>query len=202
MKDVDDDDGSEKSDASEKSEEEEEDDDDNEEEGGKTFKYKSDFDKNGILYYIATSYGKSSYVNPHQSGKIEVKASCGLGTGQVSQFVDNQFCSAWVSASGASFILIDFKKSKIKIKKYSMKTFNQSCCYPRGWNIEGSTNDKKYDIIQKYSDSSINSSGATKTFDVKNCKKFYRFIKIHNTVQSSSNWNWGTQVEFYGQFKK
>jgi hypothetical protein len=64
--------------------------------------------------------------------------------------------------------------------------------------MKGSNNLKKFDIIQKYDDSSITTQNQLKDFKVKKCKKHYRYIRIVHRTQNSSNWNWGLQLEFYG----
>jgi len=203
LKDLSDDEDKEDNEDTESKSEEDDEEDEEDEEGGKRFKYKTDGDLKGIIYYIATNYGKSKdYSNPHNSGKVTCTASSSLGTGNISEFVDKGTLSAWVSGSNSTSLTFDFKKSSLKVDKYTLKTFNQTCCYPRGWNLEGSNDGKKFTVIQKYQDSSINSSGASKMFVVKKCSKYFKQLRITLTVQSSSNWNWGTQVEFYGKFKK
>jgi len=144
---------------------------------------------------------KKNGKNPGKNGLVEVTTSCGLGTGDKLDFVGRTQYNTWISGSGASTMTIDLKKKKIKIDRYTVRQFNQNCCYPRGWNLEGSTNDKKYDVIQKYTDTTITMADQVADYKVKKCKKYYRFIRINHNVQNSSNWNWGLQMEFYGYLK-
>jgi hypothetical protein len=70
-------------------------------------------------------------------GLVEVTASSSLGGGKLSDFCDRVQYNGWVSSSSQSDITWDFKKKKVKVNHYTVRQFNQSCCYPRGWNLEG-----------------------------------------------------------------
>jgi len=39
---------------------------------GIEFQYQNDFDQNGIIYYIGTNGGTSSFENPSLNGKVKV----------------------------------------------------------------------------------------------------------------------------------
>jgi hypothetical protein len=41
----------------------------------KRFEYQSDFDENGLLYYIGTNGGKEEWKNPIVTGKIKIEIS-------------------------------------------------------------------------------------------------------------------------------
>jgi hypothetical protein len=41
----------------------------------KRFEYQSDFDENGLLYYIGTNGGKEEWKNPVATGKVKIEIS-------------------------------------------------------------------------------------------------------------------------------
>jgi len=191
----------------------------------KKFKYVSDFDNNGIVYYLGTENGKlSSFVNPHSSGLITLNADCGVQTSySISECLSHIYSSVYYNnAQPNGWVSFDFgaKFPKIKIipTHYTIRSAGMWCLI--NWNFEGSTDGSTYDILDEHSnDSILLSSNNAHTFSLnvdkksnlsarKKTKKIgaYRYFRIKSTGIDSSNSYYVTLAgfELYGtvQFGK
>lgn len=173
------------------------------------FIYQSDFDDNGIIHYIGCQDKKfkTNYSNPASNGMISVSP---FGNTKVNGNINDLFSrwtslDLWLSATKQSAFIIDFKNYSLSITHYTIRSFSQTCCYLRNWNLEGSNDNLTWNILSQHvepTNVSLPTPNATKTFQVSNKKEFYRYIRIHQIAQNSSNWNFGLGgIEFYGYLK-
>lgn len=177
--------------------------------GGITFKYQSDFDENGIFYYIATRGKKQKWSNPMSANLLKVEGwqNDGIGTGQLYYFFQRETNDdLWLSCSKSAAYVIDLgEHRKAKVNYYTYKHFAQNCCYPRLWNFEASNDKENWDILTKHDEpnnESFSSANQVKSFPVPKCTKFYRYFRVLNVGQNSSNHNFGIGgFEIYGKFK-
>ena len=105
------------------------------------FEYNSDFDENGLLYFIGTDYGlKSSWTNPAEKGIVEVDSSSlykysepltHLG-GRIAVYCKTKdIPNSWMKG--------DLKNIKIRLTQYTLRHFDFMDRYAlRYWNLEGS----------------------------------------------------------------
>jgi hypothetical protein len=111
----------------------------------------------------------------------------------------------WLSANGPCAYNINLKSWSARVNKYTMRHFDQNCCYPRKWNFEGSNDGSNWDILREHEDlhnGLFRSKGESKSFDV-DCKVYYQYFRIVNLLENSSNWNFGVSgFEMYGYLKK
>lgn len=176
--------------------------------GGVNCKYQSDFDENGIFYYIATRGKKKPWSNPMEAGLLKVEGwqNDSIGTGQLHTFFGRDNADLWLSCSKSAAYVIDLgEQRKAKVNYYTYKHFAQSCCYPRLWNFEGSNDKTTWDVLTKHDEpnnESFQNSNDTKSFPVPKCSKFYRYFRVLNVGQNSSNHNFGIGAfEIYGKLK-
>jgi len=192
----------------------------------KKFKYVSDFDNNGIVYYLGTENGKlASFVNPHNSGLIILNAECGTQSSySIAECLSHIYSSVYYnSAQLNGWVSFDFgaKFPKIKIipTHYTIRSGGMWCLI--NWNFEGSTDGSTYDILDEHVNDNIllTSTNVAHTFSLnvdkksklpasKKTKKIgaYRYFRIKSTGIDSSGTNYITLAgfELYGtvQFGK
>ena len=79
---------------------------------------------------------------------------------------------------------------KVKPSKYSIgssKWADEGCEYPQSWIIEGSNDKNKwYELDKQEKNKNIDGKGKSKTFDIKTSKDFYRYLRIHQTGESTT----------------
>ena len=88
----------------------------------KEFVYKYDYDKNGIIYFIGTNYGRQRWQNPGITGKIKLDSSGWSFYGSIYDMVGRRSCDSHCSDIKNSWILFDFgDKIRLKPTKYTLR---------------------------------------------------------------------------------
>ena len=116
------------------------------------FVYESDFDQNGVLYYLATDGGRAAYTNPHDSGKIVVTASS-VEQGTLQGFVQhpqggqrhnytNDGANSWVGVQ---------LPAGLAVTKYTLRTDKHGHFALRNWNLEGSNDGETWVVLRQHS---------------------------------------------------
>lgn len=109
------------------------------------------------------------------------------------------------SSSGENtFICFDFKDFRVIPKNYSIRSWKsgKNCSHPRGWVIEGSNDNNKFEIIDEQRDCPLlNGISITHTFDIENPQnKSFKFLRIRSIMPDWHNTNNLDidSIEFYG----
>ena len=159
------------------------------------FRYKSDYDENGICYFIGTNYGISNkWTNPAETKKIKLRSSeWSKYTGSINDMVGRTASdSRSVNDLENAWVIIDFgSKIKIKPRHYTLRHFTSDGWYLKSWNLLGSIDGNNWTIIDKHSHwiSPFPGSGKPKTFKIENCQNYYQMFKIQMTAKNSrGNW--------------
>jgi hypothetical protein len=177
--------------------------------GALKFVHQTDFDTNGICYYLGCNDRKNRklWANPMIAGELAVTCWNNIKlSGSLCDLVGrNQSLDLWLSASTDSAFVIDFINWSVQVEAYTLRSFSQTCCYMKGWNLEGSNDQIKWTILSTVTENiptSLPSPNVTKTFTVSGAKGFYRYMRVHQVTANSSNWNFGLGgFEIYGQLK-
>ncbi len=113
------------------------------------FKYKSDFDKNGALYYIGT-YGLSrKYSNPHELKLIKAFGSS-LLSGYYSDFVGRNIVNLCTENEENSFLGVDLGPNRSLIPTlYSIRNRDSSSNVLLNWSLQGSNDKINFEILDK-----------------------------------------------------
>ena len=158
------------------------------------FKYKKDFDKHGIIYYLGTKKGtKKKWNNPAIKGKI-------LSIESTPMFQNTYFNYRFIShipdftdnytkgGKPGDYFIVNFKKRYIKPTRYTLRHDKNASNYLRHWEFLGYNKTKqKWKIIKKHvNDLGIMNANGTHTWKVKG-KDYYNKFKISMTGQCSSN---------------
>ena len=179
---------------------------------GKTgqFDFQSNFDENGVLYYIGTSGGQENYQNPHESGKVVVSASS-IVKGAAKIFVQHKHgspISNYTSDSPNSWFMVDLGVSRsLQLNHYCLR----SALHPnshklRNWRIEGSNDANKFTCLRQHNnDSTLNTKSMSEAnWNVDEGDNFYRYFRIFQNGKNSSNVNhlMCAGIELYGTLRE
>ncbi|KAK8840504.1 hypothetical protein M9Y10_030712 [Tritrichomonas musculus] len=158
---------------------------------------------NGIMRHLTEETGG----NIHDNGNIEITSNSIYSNYYPRNIVDYQSNNLYYSNNQEnSEICFDFKDKEIQITSYSLKSCNwgQNMNNLKSWVVEVSNDHQKWDEIDKRENNSIlNGANLIGTFNTKENKSFYRFVRLR---QTGKNWNncYHTgiaSIEFYGKMK-
>ena len=111
------------------------------------FKYKNDFDKNGALYYIGTLGLSKKYNNPHKLKLIKAFGSP-LLNGNYCDFVGRENVNLITENEENSFFGVDLGLDRNLIPTlYSIKNRDSSSNVLLSWNLQGSNDKIKFEIL-------------------------------------------------------
>eukprot|EP01083_Nonionella_stella_P187199 687295_1 len=175
------------------------------------FKYSSDFDSNGIIYFLGSDYGKSDWQNPSEKGIIEIQSTpLGNGSKSIHHFVGREavHCLAQSKINAWAWFSVDLKGLQVKPTHYTLRHYisNDDYCL-RNWDFEGSADGgKEWTIIRQHTnDTSLQGKGASHTWKVDECNAFYSLFRIRMTGKDSGGFgSWSlccSGFEIYGQLK-
>jgi hypothetical protein len=91
----------------------------------------SDFDTNGVLYYIATQGKKTTWINPMDSGLVNVTVEGNTAiNGTLNSFVGRVASNLWLSCTSAASYILDLGASRsAKVSDYTYRHFAQCLCF-------------------------------------------------------------------------
>jgi len=162
---------------------------------GRIFKYSSNFDTNGVLYWLATQQGKNkTWSNPLPQGVVDVSTVQGSGwyllpssgTGGRDDFnviFERPSPSTWCSSTGDRAITIDLMKFQLQVTHVTLACNYSPTTYLVNFSVSGSMNKTSWDVLFTESTSRVGQgSPYTWTIDKeKTKKKAYRYFKFEST---------------------
>jgi hypothetical protein len=173
---------------------------------GMEFNYKTDFDDNGILYWLGTNQYQQPWRNPAETGLVLVQSV------PLAEQPKSEPCSAIVGRSVVrcvtlpnreGWFMIDFQRWWIKPTHYSLRHYDSwdtECL--RDWKLQASNDGKKWTKLMSHKkDETLNCKGASGTWVIPKPKKGYRMFRILQTGKNS-NGHWYmacSGFEIYGQ---
>eukprot|EP01084_Bolivina_argentea_P142515 250369_1 len=183
----------------------------------KDFIYESDFDTNGIIYYLGTNFGSEIFKNPSlcernlinikgakketlQSWKHLLNFERRLCRGFYidSNFNENEYGNAWLMVDFGNNLLI--KPTHYTIDHCDKLDFEMM----KNWNLEGSIDGIKWNVIYKHeNDEWIDKSKFAKTWKL-NTDNYYNKFRIIITDKSDTKYRSSLRIrriEFYGHVK-
>jgi hypothetical protein len=156
--------------------------------GGLELKYSSDWDDNGLFYYIGTRKGTTSWSNPQSSGEVSITTSqFGGMSGSVDNLVARSGSATWIPSSNyqtnGSWFHIDLRKYEIQPTYYTLRDSNSGGGYQlRNWVLEGSNDGNSWKTLREHvNDSMITSQGMSGRWAIENCDESYRHIRVRVT---------------------
>ncbi|OMJ66294.1 hypothetical protein SteCoe_36908 [Stentor coeruleus] len=157
------------------------------------FVYEHDYDKNGILYYLATRGYEYKYQNPHDIGEVRAFAS-GIGYGKIEEFVGRSSNSLRTKNEEGAFLGVDLGPGrKFLISAYSIRNSINLSHISMNWQLEGSEDRKQWRVLDRRIHYQGNSEydmkfdternllmkrGTISTWAVSDTKHAFRFFRI------------------------
>lgn len=130
----------------------------------KEFKPEND----GIMHYLTKQTGG----NIHNNGTIQITSNSICGGHQPRNLVDYNNNNLYYSQNDKDiFVCFDFKKRRIQLSHYSIKSYvnSQNSDHLRNWMIEASNDGKSWIEIDRHPDDpTLNGPSKEKTFKVSN----------------------------------
>ena len=141
---------------------------------GKVFKYQSDFDNNGIIHWLGTNKGTTSWTNPVDRGLAVVDGVKKVNNGlDYKAVLGKQAVRCATDGVERGYITIDLKDVYVKPAKYSLRHYiSWDTEALRTWELHGSNGTRpgkqpEWLILKKHSnDKSLAKKGATKTWGI------------------------------------
>jgi len=182
------------------------------------FKYESDLDKNGVLYWLGTD-GKADveWKNPAQAGKVKIIYShYAASRSQPPDIIRREVGDTdWTENTPNSWIGIDFLTWTIVPDAYTIRSWRSAMFdgsdvnwHLRHWTLQGSNDLVMWENISEHkNDASLQAQGQTHTWLIPKPltgTKAFRCIRILQTAANSSgdHWIWISGFEIYGKLAK
>jgi E3 ubiquitin-protein ligase HECTD1 len=155
-----------------------------------TFKYTTDYDNQGIVYWLGTKRGTSEWINPHQLESVAITAYPGLYEGSLDMFVSNQTTTrSYTHDDQNAHVVFDFRPSKVQIRPSAYTLGYASCStYPRNWILQGSNDGSTWTTIKTHvADSGLDNDSYSHTWRIDGVQERYSMFKIKITGQTAHN---------------
>ena len=157
------------------------------------FEYKSDYDKNGICYFLGTNYGENNkWKNPAILNKIKLKSSGWSLYGSINAMVERATKWSYSKDIKNGWVSFDLLSLQIKPTHYTLRHFDRDGWYMKSWNLLGSLDGTNYEIIKKHGNKTSPFTFAEQsiTFKIENVDKYYRHFKIQITAMNCGAYNY------------
>lgn len=152
----------------------------------------------GIFNYIRT------HLNMNKEVKITTSSTFCLDSEKLTD-IENTGVSVWTLNVPNSWVSFNFKKHKIILKNYTIRSFNSRDGHPnlRSWVIEASSDGYNWEVIAEENDCQfLNGSNFTHTFSINKLddEKEFNFIRLKQTGPNySETFDLAlSAIEFYG----
>jgi hypothetical protein len=159
------------------------------------------YDKQGIVYYLATNRGTQEWRNP--SHCIALSAAPTTCMGQIEDVLVHEIGQFYPNSSPDSYVTIDFRPSRVAIlpDHYTMSYYRGGHGYLlRHWQLLGSNDGETFDVIKAHeNDERLTEEAPTQTWEVE-CGTPYSIFKILITGKDTNGFYFLaiSGVEFYG----
>lgn len=150
------------------------------------FDYGSDFDTNGILYFLSTNGGTDPYVNPSESGLIQVSLS---HPGVYSQSMSKHNIVAHNPQTGNTFwggtcpqwFMVDLRSKRVKPTAYTLRHgFSSANSFLRDWEFAASNDASTWVTLHSDKPTPFNKGHDTDTWTLTDSKELkpFRYFRV------------------------
>jgi len=165
------------------------------------FKYHSDFDTNGVLYWIGTNGGKQSWSNPAVSGLVKTTRSS-EGGGVATDIAGRTVSASFSGNQSGSWWSIDLVRYRITPHKYTLRGYAAPGFVIRNWVLEASNDGTDWTTVKRhdYDSGLLPAAGATASWDIENVTQSYQHFRIRSTGPNSASDHrlFCSGIELYG----
>eukprot|EP01083_Nonionella_stella_P076028 206979_1 len=172
------------------------------------FEYESDFDTNGIIYFLGSDNGKNEWQNPAGKGVIKIESTALADDSEPkNHFIGREAVRCLtIGKEKNEWFSVDFKRVKIKPTHYTLRQYvSYDSAGLRTWEFQGRKNERTEWITIKnhINDKSLAHKGASHTWKLDECNEFYSVFRIQMTGKNGNS-NWGiccSGFEIYGHLR-
>eukprot|EP01083_Nonionella_stella_P145372 455347_1 len=155
------------------------DDEKKETENRKSFQYQSDFDENGIIYWIGTQKGKYNWINPMDLKEIAVTSSA-LSVGTHQSIIGREWAEMYTPNAQNQWVCVDVKEYEVKPNYYTLRHgYSVGDAYAMNWRLEGMVrNGTEWEVLRTHcKDDSLKRAERTSSWELK-CNKYYSKFRV------------------------
>jgi len=170
----------------------------------RVFSYTSDFDQNGIIYYIGTRGGSQEFVNPADQGLIVVSRSSSEQGRPKDALSREPVAETYTRREPDSWYMFDLKNRRCIPSHYTIRHDLERGYYVRSWKVEASNDQQEWTVLKEHkNETAINGPGASATFAV-NASGEFRYFRLTQTGQNASGDLYFviSGFELYGQMRQ
>ncbi len=147
------------------------------------FEYWSDFDKNGLLWWLGTNEGNSdTWANPHVSGIIEITTSHAMYSPamKIEDIIGREAgASCYWGSSSPQYFIVDLKDKKLRINYFTLRHGYQAAnSYIQNWTFSCSNDKVHWVVLHESMETPFNKAFDTKSWPVKDVKEYFRYFKV------------------------
>ncbi|XP_074622553.1 uncharacterized protein LOC141880868 isoform X2 [Acropora palmata] len=173
---------------------------------GRIYSYKGDFDKRGVVYHLATIYGKTSQVNPSSTQIVVTRSSD--REGHAEDLLKDQVKRGTVSGTkdkeGSSWCVDLTEKYVLYLTHYTLRHGRErSMSVLLNWRLEGSLDGRTWTTLKNHEDDhglKKDRPYCTCTWAIDGDSNAFRYFRIFQTGKNSSG-RFGiflSGIELYG----
>mmetsp|Transcript_52760 Transcript_52760/g.84054 ORF Transcript_52760/g.84054 Transcript_52760/m.84054 type:complete len:476 (-) Transcript_52760:256-1683(-) len=145
----------------------------------RVFKYESNGDRNGLIYYLGTEYvAATDWTHPKH---VQIESTKLEKGNKAQQFIERKAIKTFKTINTKyPYITVAFEAVKIKPSCYTLRHSNPYGFYLRTWSFEGyNEEEQKWESIRDHvDDHSLSSKKKSASFEVEQCNRFYSKFKI------------------------
>jgi len=168
--------------------------------------YVSDFDKNGVFYFLGTKNGQQIWQNPCALGNVLLTSShLNYVTNGVSGLVSYEQCTVQASPGGSGgneWFCVQLVQHMLRPTCYTLRTRdNSDTHHPRNWELLVSNDGQKWKTLKKHvNDGSLNGINGTASWDLPAGTEYFRYFRLEQIGNNSSGARYFTigGMELYG----
>lgn len=148
------------------------------------FTYNSDFDENGVLYWLGTNEGKDEYSNPVDIGKLEIELSHPklfspeMKKSDVIDRKANQ--STYWGGSTPQWFKIDLgSEHRLLAEHYTLRHgYQHANSFIQNWCLQGSNDEEDWVTLHEGDNTPFTCGFDTKSFAVKDGVEHFRYFRV------------------------
>eukprot|EP01122_Echinamoeba_exundans_P011561 TRINITY_DN4631_c0_g1_i1.p1 TRINITY_DN4631_c0_g1~~TRINITY_DN4631_c0_g1_i1.p1 ORF type:complete len:2986 (-),score=498.77 TRINITY_DN4631_c0_g1_i1:15-8972(-) len=178
----------------------------------KSFFYVSDFDQNGLLYWLGRNEGKlATYKNPAILGKVNVQTSHAMFEAKMlsENIIGRNDVSTFWGGSVPQWFSLDLGRYEIYVTHYTMKHgYHLANSYLQNFQFQGSKDNVNWVTLHEQSNPCFHRQFDVTTFRISDGKDYFRYFRVvQNGFYAMGNGQTGgpfmclSGFELYGEMR-
>eukprot|EP01117_Protostelium_nocturnum_P012521 TRINITY_DN4616_c0_g1_i1.p1 TRINITY_DN4616_c0_g1~~TRINITY_DN4616_c0_g1_i1.p1 ORF type:complete len:1440 (-),score=517.76 TRINITY_DN4616_c0_g1_i1:179-4498(-) len=148
----------------------------------KKFEYVSDFDKNGLLFWIGTSEGEKLYTNPLVAGQVRVTTSHNMYSTdmRVEEIIGrSRGSSCYWGGSSPQWFILDLKHRRLRCNGFTLRHgYQASNSFIQDWEFSASNDGVHWTVLFKCPHPPFRRPFDTKSWPILDGQEYFRYFKI------------------------